>query len=176
MSNSGIVRRIDELGRIVIPKEIRRTMRLNEGDEMEISPQGETLVLRKYSGMESILSITKAVSKLLATATDSDVIFVNTEKVLVAEGKNKKHYIDAPITDKFAKFVRAREVEILHGDDLKDLFLDRECVCSYLVIEPIIACGDLVGCAVLLLDGLPSDIARAYLHFCTELVQSTLSC
>lgn len=171
---SGIVRRIDELGRIVIPKELRRTMRLNEGDEMEISSEGECLILRKYSGIESVISTVKGVARSLAQATESDVIFVNTTKVLVAEGKNKKHYFDAPLSDKFAKLVRSRNVEVLHGEDLKDLFCDRECICCYAVVEPIIACGDLVGAAVILLDGLPSDIARAYLHFCVELIQTSL--
>lgn len=171
---SGIVRRIDELGRIVIPKELRRTMRLNEGDEMEISSEGECLILRKYSGIESIISTVKAVSRLLAQTTESDVIFVDTAKVLVSEGKNKKHYFGALLSDKFARLVRSRNIEVLHGDDLVKLFCDRECLCCYAVIEPIVACGDLVGAAAILLDGLPSDIARAYLHFCTELIQTSL--
>ena len=53
---SGIVRRIDELGRIVIPKEMRKTMRLQVGDEMEITSSGDTLTLRRYSGFQSVLS------------------------------------------------------------------------------------------------------------------------
>lgn len=171
---TGIVRRIDELGRIVIPKEMRRTMRLSEGDEMEISADGDRLSLRKYSGIESVMGTARAVVKALAQATDADVLFVDASKVLVADGANKKHYLGATLSEQFAKTVRSRNTEIIHGDALKNMFGDRECLGCYIVLEPVIACGDLVGGLALLLDGLPSDVSRAYLHFCVELIQSTL--
>ena len=54
------------------------------------------------------------------------------------------------------------------------MFDDRSMLCNYCVVEPIVACGDVVGVAALLIDGLPSDVARAYLHFCVELVSKSL--
>lgn len=71
---SGIVRRIDELGRIVIPKEMRKTMRLQVGDEMEITSSGDTLTLRRYSGFQSVLSEAKSVARELGKAVDADVL------------------------------------------------------------------------------------------------------
>ena len=73
MTTAGIVRRIDELGRIVIPKEMRRTMHLKEGDEMEILSSGDALTLRKYSSFESILPIIRSTAKLLSKAPDATV-------------------------------------------------------------------------------------------------------
>ncbi len=172
---AGIVRRIDELGRIVIPKEMRRTMRLKEGDEMEIAASGDSITLRKYSGFESVLAAAKAVGKLLAESLDADVLFVSPEGVAVAEGKNRKKYAGAALTDAFQSAVRARKGAILHGEQLKDLLDGREIECAYLVLEPVVVNGDLVGAAALLLSTLPSDIARAYLHFCAELIEAALA-
>lgn len=174
MTTAGIVRRIDELGRIVIPKEMRRTMHLKEGDEMEILSSGDALTLRKYSSFESVLPIIRSAAKLLATATDSNVIFVNTTEVTVAEGKDKKYYQSAPLSEEFMNKVRSRRTEVLHGDDIKGMFADRDANCTYCVLEPVIVGGDLIGAAVLMLSGLPSDIARAYLHFCVELIAAAL--
>ncbi len=173
--SAGIVRRIDELGRIVIPKELRRTMRLKEGDEMEIAADGDAITLRKYSGFESVLAAAKAVSRLLAEALDADVLFVNPEGVSVAEGKNKKKYAGATLSDDFQNTVRARKQAILHGEQLRGLLVGREIDATYVVLEPVVVGGDLVGAAALLLSTLPSDIARAYLHFCAELIEAALT-
>lgn len=173
--SAGIVRRIDELGRIVIPKEMRRTMRLKEGDEMEIAASGDSITLRKYSGFESVLAAAKAVAELLAKTLNADALFVSAESVAVAEGKNKKLYAGAALTENFQNVVRSRKETIFHGDDLKDVFCGVEPRCAYLVGEPVVVNGDLVGSALLLLDTLPSDISRAYLHFCVELIQAALA-
>lgn len=171
---AGIVRRIDELGRIVIPKELRRTMRLQVGDEMEICSDGDNITLKRYSGFQSVMGEIKGIAKSLCEYTQADVLFVASGRVVVAEGKNKKHYQGATISEQFAKIVGDRRVEILHGQDLENLFDDRCALCDYCVVEPIVVAGDVVGAATLLLDGLPSDVARAYLHFCAELVTKIL--
>ncbi len=174
MTTAGIVRRIDELGRIVIPKEMRRTMHLKEGDEMEILSSGDALTLRKYSSFESVLPIIRSAAKLLAKATDSNVLFVNTTEVTVAEGKNKKHFQSAPLSEEFMNRVRSRKCEELSGNDVKGIFADRDAGCSHCVLEPVIVGGDLIGGAALLLDGAPTDVARAYLNFCVELISAAL--
>lgn len=174
ISTAGIVRRIDELGRIVIPKEMRRTMHLKEGDEMEILSSGDALTLRKYSSFESVLPIIKSTAKLLAKSTDSGVLFVDTSAVTIAEGKEKKHYQGAKLSEEFSSVVRSRRTEILQGESLKNLFVDRECGFNYLIIEPVIVGGDLMGGAVLMSDNEPGEMERAYLHFCVELIASAL--
>ena len=173
-SPAGIVRRIDELGRIVIPKEMRRTMHLKEGDEMEILSSGDALTLRKYSSFESVLPIIRSTAKLLAKATDSTVLFVDTSSVTVAEGKSKKQYQGAELSDSFADTVRSRQEKTMQGDELADIFYDCDAKCSYLVIQPVIVGGDLMGSAVMLLDKAPSDTVRAYMDFCVELIASAL--
>lgn len=171
---SGIVRRIDELGRIVIPKEMRKTMRLQVGDEMEISSSGDALTLRRYSGFQSVRAEVKAVAKELSKAVDADVLFASANAVSVAEGKNKKTYENACLTDSFCALVRERKTDVLHGEDLNHIFEDRACNCAFVVVEPVVAGGDLIGAAMMLIDSLPSDVARAYLHFCVQLIEASL--
>ncbi len=175
MTTAGIVRRIDELGRIVIPKEMRRTMHLKEGDEMEILSNGEALTLRKYSSFESVLPIIKSTAKLLAKATDATVLFVDTSSVSVAEGKDKRKYQSAKLSEDFANTVRGRRAEVLHGKDITHMFDDCEATAAYCAIEPVIVGGDLFGAGILLLDSSPDDVSRAYLHFCVELIASAFA-
>ncbi len=172
---SGIVRRIDELGRIVIPKEMRKTMRLQVGDEMEISSNGEALTLRRYSGFQSVLPLAKSVAKELSKAAEADVLFVSANGVVVAEGKNKKVYENARLTDSFCSLIRQRKTEIIHGEELNHVFEDRDCACSFLVVQPVVVAGDLAGACIMMLDGLPSDVARAYQGFCVGLIEASLA-
>lgn len=97
----GIVRRIDELGRIVIPKEMRKTMRLQVGDEMEISANDEGLTLKRYTGFQSVLPSLKALAKALASATGKDVLILSASEVVLCEGNNKKRFVGARLTGDF---------------------------------------------------------------------------
>lgn len=171
---AGIVRRLDELGRIVIPKEMRRTMRLNVGDEMEISSNGETLSLKRAGGLLSNINMLKALARELACATEADVCIVDCNSVIVSEGQCKKRYANAKLSSNLIEVVRSRKVDILHGDIMKNALEKVECSGCYLVVEPIVVGGDLLGGILLFLNCLPSDVARAYLHFCTTLICAVL--
>lgn len=171
---AGIVRRLDELGRIVIPKDMRKSMRLEVGDEMQIVSDGETLSIKRMSGLLANKKMLKAIARVLCDATEANVCVCDTHKVVACEGKNKRYYQEASLQEKFADVMHARRVEILHGDELKEVFCGKECVCCYAIIQPIVAGGDLLGGIILLLDCLPSDIARAYMRFCAELIGAVL--
>ncbi|MEG2274623.1 MAG: AbrB/MazE/SpoVT family DNA-binding domain-containing protein [Clostridia bacterium] len=175
MKNSGIVRRLDELGRIVIPKELRRTLRIKDGDELEISVNDDKLVLRKYSAIESVEPAAKAAAKMLSEATGADVLFLDSAKVVIADGKNRSAYQNAELTEKFADMLLSRKSLVLHGDDAKDLFLNTTPVYFYICIEPILVGGDLIGSLCVALDTMPSDLARAYLKFVATMFEAVLS-
>ena len=87
MKSTGIVRRLDDLGRIVIPKEIRKTMRMLAGDPIEIYVEKDELVLRKYSQMSYNLEIVEKVAKSLKNALNKSIIIADTESVISANGK-----------------------------------------------------------------------------------------
>ena len=95
MKDTGIVRRIDELGRIVIPKEIRKNLRINTGDNVEIyMDENNKIVLKKYStlfGMEEeLFNIAKVINEL----SNATVIIADIDKIIVSYGKGSEHYID----------------------------------------------------------------------------------
>lgn len=169
---AGIVRRIDELGRIVIPKELRRTMRLKEGDEMEILPSGDAITLKRYSGFESVLKAARSVSRLLAKACDADVLFIGTDEVEIAEGKNRRLYQGARVSESFLESLRKRQCAA--GRLSSGVFDVVEANGKYFALEPVVEAGDLVGTAMMLKDAQLSESDKAYMHFCVQLVEVAL--
>lgn len=91
MSGFGIVRRMDELGRIVIPKELRRIMRLKEGDEMEIFSEGESLVVRKHSRFDAVRRAADKAVRLLHERTGCDVFLIAADKVAAAAVRTERN-------------------------------------------------------------------------------------
>lgn len=170
----GIVRRIDELGRIVIPKEMRKTMRLQVGDEMEIFASDEGLTLKRYSGFQRALPSCRALSKALADKANADVLILSANEVVLCEGKNKKHYRGARLTSEFSNIIRNRNVELLEGENLCKIFENLDCEGSVFLSEPVLSGGDFVGCIALVCNNV-TETQRDYLHFCAELISAILS-
>ena len=87
MRTTGVVRGIDDLGRIVIPKEIRKSLRIKEGETLEIySGNKDEIILKKYSFIESIESFSKKICDAFYSSTKKDIIVTDTEKVISASG------------------------------------------------------------------------------------------
>ena len=171
---SGIVRRIDELGRIVIPKEMRKTLRINVGDEMEICASLDGIYLKKRSGFVSIMNIVKEVSKTLADYTDADVVALGSSEVVCSAGEKRGDYQGACASGALLKAITSRREVVLHDDDLKGAFENFVPSRDYLVFQPIVVGGDSIGGLALLVDRLPSDMLRAYLKFAAELIEDSL--
>lgn len=97
MKATGIVRRIDDLGRVVIPKEIRRTMRIREGDPLEIftNKEGE-VIFKKYSAMESITEHVLVFAEALAKATGGSAAVCDRDTILAVSGVSKREFGDKP--------------------------------------------------------------------------------
>ena len=95
MKATGIVRRIDDLGRIVLPKEIRKTLRIKEGDPLEIYVEKDEVLLKKYSPILNLSEITADLSKSINKVTGYSVIITDTESVISAEGEAKDLLGDA---------------------------------------------------------------------------------
>ena len=79
----GIVRRIDNLGRIVIPKEIRDTLRIKNGDSLEINIEGEIVTLKKYSELNNLIEIETIIANLLRETLKKDVLITNKDKYIM---------------------------------------------------------------------------------------------
>ena len=102
MKATGIVRRIDDLGRVVIPKEIRRTMRIREGDPLEIytNREGE-VIFKKYSPIGEINSFASQYAETLYRTCNLEILICDRDAVIALAGVSKKDYIHKSITDEF---------------------------------------------------------------------------
>lgn len=151
MKATGIVRRIDELGRVVIPMEIRRTMRIREGDPLEIftDKEGE-LILRKYSPMESLDSYAVYIADSIAETVEKGVIICDKDTIIAVSGLPKKDYINHNISKELLNIMEGRRTVLNLSDNLVKITADGEIDFKSQVISPIVAGGDLYGAIVIL--------------------------
>ena len=143
MRATGIVRRIDDLGRVVIPKEIRRTLRIREGDPLEIFTEKDgEVIFKKYSPVGEIGAIAGDCAESLHRAADVSVIICDKDTVVASSGVPKKEYNDRHITPEFEKLCGSRSV-YTHGKD--KLFPVDGCSRYVSCAAPIICDGDIIG-------------------------------
>ena len=94
MKITGLTRRVDSLGRIVIPKELRRMLHIKEGSPLEIYMDAdETIVLKKYSQVGSLKNMSQAYAQSLSKVTGATVCVADRDEIIAAAGKNHKNYI-----------------------------------------------------------------------------------
>lgn len=151
MKATGIVRRIDDLGRVVIPKEIRRTLRIREGDPLEIfvDREGE-VILKKYSPISELSDFAKEYAEALFDSLGSPVLISDRDTFIAVAGISKKKYLNKNISDFVEKIMEDRnsvldtqksEIAIVEGNS--------ETISSY-AIGPIIANGDPIGAVMII--------------------------
>ncbi|MBR6696730.1 MAG: AbrB/MazE/SpoVT family DNA-binding domain-containing protein [Lachnospiraceae bacterium] len=149
---TGIVRRIDDLGRIVIPKEIRRTLRIREGDPLEIftDVSGE-IVLKKYSHIGEIETFAKQYAETLARVSGYSVYITDREEIIAAAGGAKRELIGAKISKKLEDAIEERESYVAKGNDKKVINVCEDAVNEYtsLAVCTIICQGDAIGAVLI---------------------------
>ena len=150
MRATGIVRRIDELGRVVIPKEIRRTLRIREGDPLEIftDHDGE-VVLKKYSPIGEIAAIAKDYTDSLYRTLGHVALISDRDAVVSSSGAGKRDYVEKALSPEVEQILQNRQLTMLNlASGAKPIPLtaeDRGENYSAQVIAPILADGEIVG-------------------------------
>ncbi|MFD2444305.1 stage V sporulation protein T [Bacillus sp. CGMCC 1.16607] len=150
MKATGIVRRIDDLGRVVIPKEIRRTLRIREGDPLEIfvDRDGE-VILKKYSPISELSDFAKEYAEALYDSLGNPVLICDRDTYIAVAGSSKKDYLNKNIGELVEKAMDDRNsVLITAQGDISIIDGNVESVSSY-TIGPIIANGDPIGAVVI---------------------------
>ena len=110
MKATGIVRRIDDLGRVVIPKEIRRTMRIREGDPLEIfTDRDGEVIFKKYSPIGELTAFAAQYAETLHKTCDLSVIICDRDSVVASAGVPKKEYADKPLSDEIEAIIGWRK-------------------------------------------------------------------
>ncbi len=157
MKATGIVRRIDDLGRVVIPKEIRRTLRIREGDPLEIfvDRDGE-VILKKYSPIGELGDFAKEYADSLHEATGHIACIADRDNIIAVAGAPKKEFLNKPIGPAVERAFEERKPVLIKkaGEHpfCEGCLIDEEgekCKFSSEVIAPIIAEGDPIGAVII---------------------------
>lgn len=161
MKATGIVRRIDDLGRVVIPKEIRRTLRIREGDPLEIytDTDGE-VIFKKYSPVGEMSTFASQYADVLARISGLPTLISDRDHIVAVAGVSKKEYLERRITSSLEDIMESRKNFTISRAD-SNYFqpvegLDKPAIIAY----PIIAAGDVIGSVIMLSNGsgsFPSD-------------------
>lgn len=151
MKATGIVRRIDDLGRVVIPKEIRRTLRIREGDPLEIfvDRDGE-VILKKYSPISELGDFSKEYAEALFDSLSSTVLICDRDSVIAVAGGSKKEYLNKNISELVEKAMAERATILETSESTVSLVEGNEETLTSYTISPIVANGDPIGTVIIL--------------------------
>lgn len=151
MKATGIVRRIDDLGRIVIPKEIRRTLRIRETDPMEIFTDREgQIILKKYSPIGELAATAGEYADTLAQILKKTVCITDRDQIIAAAGSSKKELLGKQLTKELDSCMANREAVASKkgsGDFVQavaDVEFENEVIC------PVVCSGDVLGSIIIL--------------------------
>ncbi len=153
MKATGIVRRIDELGRVVIPKEIRRTLRIREGDPLELFTDRDELMLKKYSPIASVERFSEGTAKSLHEQSGYLAAISDADNILHAFGTGRKALMGRAVSDEITELMSARGshlASLAEGGSVLPVVKDGEANFTAQFVVPIVAGGDCLGAVILL--------------------------
>ena len=143
MKATGIVRRIDDLGRVVIPKEIRRVMRLREGDPLEIYTEADgSVVFRKYSPVGEMSRVSEEYAEAINRTSGIPIAICDRDNVIAVAGVSRKEYLQKPISGGLSSVLSNRK-KYTSGSGNDITVTDGGGVVSYL--SPIVSDGSVIG-------------------------------
>lgn len=151
MKATGIVRRIDDLGRVVIPKEIRRTLRIREGDPLEIfvDRDGE-VILKKYSPIGELGDFAKEYAESLFESTGHVTMISDRDTMIAVAGASKKEYLEKQIGTLVETCMDNRKTMLETNTGEYEICRDINESISSFVVAPIISGGDPIGSVIML--------------------------
>ena len=147
MKATGIVRRIDDLGRVVIPKEIRRTMRIREGDPLEIYTDREgEVIFKKYSPIGELHAFASQYAETLHKTCSMAVVISDRDAVIASSGLPKKEYSDKMLSDELEGIIERRSLYVYKDGGAKFPVIADNDAHFISCAMPILTEGDIVGC------------------------------
>ena len=149
MKTTGIIRRIDDLGRIVIPKELRKTLRIKNGESLEIFVEGEDIILKKYSPMESIEEAAVKYVDSFSKVIKHSVIVTDKDRVIAASGSLKKRYLGKQISEFTERGIERRD-SFVERQKKTFSFVDGVEDFGYYSFSSIISDGDTIGSVIII--------------------------
>lgn len=149
MKATGIVRRIDDLGRVVIPKEIRRTMRIREGDPLEIYTDKEGgVIFKKYSPLNGVGEFAIELCETLQKTTNLTVAITDRDSCIAVAGPARKNLIDKKISSELESIMEERHLYEYDNQADPSILCDSEPDYFAQTVAPILSEGDILGSLV----------------------------
>ena len=146
MKATGIVRRIDDLGRVVIPKEIRRTMRIREGDPLEIFTERDgEVIFKKYSPIGELGEFAAGYAETLAKTSGIAVVITDKDSVIAVSGAPKKELVEKRISEDIEKMIEKKNVFVIDATKSGVPVVDGSEKYYAGVVAPIVSEGDTIG-------------------------------
>lgn len=149
MKTTGVVRRIDDLGRIVIPKEIRRNLKIRDGDELEFFLENETICLKKFSKMSDLSVVINKMLEVSNSLINKTILVSDREFVFSACGNLKKSFLNKETSNTLFNMLSSRECVVQKVASKFEIIKGLSIELSY-VLYPIICYGDIIGAVIIL--------------------------
>ena len=147
MKATGIVRRIDDLGRVVIPKEIRRTMRIREGDPLEIFTEKDgELIFKKYSPIGELTDFAAQICDSLRKASDGIAAICDRDSIIAVSGA-RRELLEKPVSPQLSQIMDSRSLYRHSGSSSLPVTPADESFCLS-VAAPVLSQGDVLGCVL----------------------------
>lgn len=144
MKSTGVIRRIDELGRIVIPKEIRRNLGIRDGENVEIFTDNDSIILKKYYRMSTSSDLANSLCELINSEFNYKIMITDREKVIAAKGF-KENIINKNLSKELIANIEEREIK----EENKSIIFDNIEIVGNFVFIPIISLNDSIGLVIL---------------------------
>lgn len=155
MKATGVVRRIDDLGRVVIPKEIRKTLRIKEGDPLEIFTDREgQIILKKYSPIGELTEFATGYAETLAKTTGHIACITDKDTIIAVSGGSKKEFLEQDVSTELEKLMEDKE--IYTSKENSDMAMpitkndQNEKKYNSQIVYPIVSNGDTIGTVILM--------------------------
>ncbi len=148
MKATGIVRRIDDLGRVVIPKEIRRVLRIREGDPLEIFTEKDgEVIFKKYSPMGELAEFAAQICESLHKTADATAVLCDRDAVIAVSGGNRRELMEKHISGELEILMENRRLYCAEGPASLPIAegVAEPCVSA---AAPIVSAGDVMGCVL----------------------------
>ncbi len=155
MKATGVVRRIDDLGRVVIPKEIRKTLRIKEGEPLEIFTDREgQVILKKYSPIGELSEFAAGYAETLSKTTGHIACITDKDTIIAVSGGSKKEYLEQDVSKEIEKLMEDKSIYASKENSNKSLPITKhdtsEKIRNPQIVYPIISNGDSIGTVILL--------------------------
>lgn len=146
MKATGIVRRIDDLGRVVIPKEIRRIMRIREGEPLEIYTDNDgEIIFKKYSPVGEISRFAEQYAEVLFRTSGFQTVITDRDTVVACAGSSKRELIGKSVGDSLGALMESRVHYVVRRDTVNEVSIVDGVERKASVVSPIVTNGDVIG-------------------------------